>query len=438
MDENRTAKPQAPKENLAGLYLPSERITEETVSRSWRIYLLVIWFSQLLAMLGFYACTPFLPYFIRELGITEERQITLWSSVLVAAPSMLLAIFSPVWGWLSDLHGRKPTVWRTMLGGAVTVFLIGRCVSVRQLLALRLVQGAITGTIPACIALVASTVPKAHLPSALGFLQMSVFAGTSFGPIVGGIAADRWGFRRSFTLASAALLTGALLVMFFVREEFERPTSAQKGSGMISNLRDLLSNRSLFLMSLVVFAAQFSTNAQIPVLPQLVEKIEGVGLGSVSTTAGGLMAATGISAAVSSALMGPLGNGRRTLTLLVAMVILSALVHMLHAAVHDLTHLYALRVLAGIAAGGMFPLSNSLLAKCTAPDARGTVYGVSSAASYLGNFAGPLVAGIVGFTFGLRSVFIAIGLLFLLVALALLQLKHADIPYQTIASKSRL
>jgi DHA1 family multidrug resistance protein-like MFS transporter len=68
-----------------------------------------------------------------------------------------MALVAPLWGRLSDRLGRKLMLLRATLTATVVVGSMGFVSSPWQLLGLRLLQGTLTGTVPAATALVAST-----------------------------------------------------------------------------------------------------------------------------------------------------------------------------------------------------------------------------------------------------------------------------------------
>ena len=109
-----------------------------------------------------------------------------------------MTIFAPIWGWLSDRYGRKLMVERAMFAGGVITMAMGMIDDVYQLLILRLLSGAFTGTISASISLVASALPGRKLGFGLGMMQVAVFLGMSLGPWIGGMIADIVGYRLTF------------------------------------------------------------------------------------------------------------------------------------------------------------------------------------------------------------------------------------------------
>ena len=150
--------------------------TDDTDETSpWRSTLFVMFIAQLLSIVGFAFVLPFIPFYIREIGVTDEKLVPIWAGILMAASSLTMTIFAPIWGWLSDRYGRKLMVERAMFAGAIITMVMGMIGNVYQLLFLRLLSGVFTGTISASIALVSSVLPGTRLGFGLGLMQVAVF-----------------------------------------------------------------------------------------------------------------------------------------------------------------------------------------------------------------------------------------------------------------------
>ena len=382
----------------------------------WKKNLYLIAFGQLLGTLGFQFCIPFLPYFVMELGV-DDAQVTLWSSALTAAPSVLLIVFSPIWGNLADKYGRKMMVSRAMVAGFIVVFLMSRVVTVEQLFILRLMQGAFTGIIAANIALVSSIVPSEKLGSSLGLMQMTFYSGTSFGPIVGGLLADIFGYRTSFLIAAFLLLIASLTIIVFVKENFKPPeekvetTGAEKKSFVES--KALLVSPVLFTMSYLLFASQFSINAMFPIIPLFVRDLTS-NVAQLSTLSGTIISITGFTAALSTVYMGRLGDAKGYHRVLLISTAATSILFGLHFFTVDIYQLALARAMVGFAMGGILPTANAIIGRSVRDEKRGQAYGISASASYLGNFLGPLLAGIFATYIGMRSVFLLVAGLFLI------------------------
>src|SRR5438046_4917401 len=122
-------------------------------------------------MLAFGFVLPFLPLYLKEIGVTPESAVVFWSGALVTSTGVSLAIFSPIWGALADRYGRKVMVLRALLVGGLIIALMGLVQNVGQFLVLRILQGMFTGTIAAATALVTSIVARERLAASTGPLQ---------------------------------------------------------------------------------------------------------------------------------------------------------------------------------------------------------------------------------------------------------------------------
>ena len=76
-----------------------------------------------------------------------------------------------------------------MIGGAITVGLIYFVQIPTELVILRFLQGATSGTVAAATALVAVETPRNRVGWALGVVTSAVALGGAIGPVVGGLAA---------------------------------------------------------------------------------------------------------------------------------------------------------------------------------------------------------------------------------------------------------
>ena len=78
----------------------------------WRRNLALVWTAQFLATAGFCFATPFIPFYIKEIGVSEQAQVSLWAALFVAAGNLALLLSAPCWGFISDIYGRRLMVLR--------------------------------------------------------------------------------------------------------------------------------------------------------------------------------------------------------------------------------------------------------------------------------------------------------------------------------------
>jgi DHA1 family multidrug resistance protein-like MFS transporter len=136
----------------------------------------------------------------------------------------------------------------------------------------------------------------------------------------------------------------------------------------------------------------------------------------VATVAGIVLGSAGFTSAFAAAYLGRLGDRvghRRVLTVSLLAV---GLVYLPMAVVRDPWQLAALQALMGVAAGGLIPSANALVAHLTPVERRGAIFGLTAAISAVGGFIGPLLGALLATSLGFRSTFIAAGALMLAVA----------------------
>src|SRR5438874_1995534 len=94
-------------------------------ARNWRTTLWAMVGIQLVMALANSMLSPIMPLFLPELGVESERAIDLWAGVLNGTTSFVAAFASPLWGQLSDRHGRKLMLLRSSLAIGVFTALMG-------------------------------------------------------------------------------------------------------------------------------------------------------------------------------------------------------------------------------------------------------------------------------------------------------------------------
>jgi DHA1 family multidrug resistance protein-like MFS transporter len=376
---------------------------------NWQRTLGALWLAQTLTIIGFSLRTPFLPFFVAELGARDLRSQVLWAGAINAGGAAVMAITAPLWGALADRYGRKLMVLRAMVAGSLTIGLMALATSPWQLFVLRLVEGGFTGTVTASTTLAASTVPRERLGFGLGLMQMAVFSGSAVGPLIGGVLADQIGYRATFVLAGSLLLVSALLVAFLVEERFEPPPRRAGHGETGGETWRLLLAPALLGIVVSLFALRAASMALQPIVPLLVEELAR-GSSAVNSLAGLAMGVSGMTSAVASVGLGRLSDRIGQRPLLIASGALAAATFLPLGLTTQVWQVIVLQALFGIASGGMLPTANALVARLTPEGRRGTIYGFTTTASSLGAFVGPLVGTALAAALGLHAPFLVIGL----------------------------
>jgi MFS transporter, DHA1 family, multidrug resistance protein len=387
----------------------------------WHTTLYAVWAGQLLALIGFSSRAAFLPFYVGELGVPDVAGQALWAGAINAAGAGVMAITAPIWGLLADRYGRKPMLLRGLFGGALTVALMGFAVAPWQLLALRMLEGALTGTVAAATALVAASAPRPRLGYALGMVQTAVFAGASAGPLFGGFAYDRVGPRATFELSAAMLFAGGVFVALFARERFAPVARHPLTNGDDGRWRRFrTSGAFLFTASMLavlasIFVVRMISMSMQPIIPLFVQELAPA-TSNVATLSGVVLGAAGVTSALAAAYLGRLGDRAGHGRVLAISLLVAGLLYLPMAIVRDPWQLAVLQGLMGVAAGGMIPSANAIVAHFSPVERRGAVFGLTAALSGLGGFVGPLLGASLATSFGFRWTFVAAGVLLLAMA----------------------
>ena len=326
-----------------------------------------------------------------------------------------MAIASPIWGVMGDRFGRKPMLLRSMIGGAITVGLIFFVQSPTQLLVLRFLQGATSGTVAAATALVAVETPRNRVGWALGVVTSAVALGGAIGPVIGGLAGSLFGLRLVFLGGGVLLLLSLIPVLLIVRES---PRRARVGP-QVGTL-DLIKQRPGAVRALaVLIGAQGLINVcnsatQQLVVLRLLEMLS-TGVSAVTGVAFGLAGVASSGAAVFyTVVTRRLGYVRTTA---VAAVMVAVAVSLIGIAP------WVAVVVAGVALNGLFsgiviPATASMIGLETPPEAQSTVFGANASSVALGFAIGPAIGGAVAATASVSAALIVVA--GLAVALAVL------------------
>ena len=373
---------------------------------NWRRNLAALWFAEFTAIFGFSFAFPFLSIFLHaDLGVPTGRDLDLWTAAVASILGISMAVASPIWGVLGDRYGRKPMLLRSMLGGAITVGLMGLAQSPTHILILRFLQGATSGTVAAATALVAAETPRSRVGWALGVVTSAVALGGAVGPVVGGLAAAVFGLRLVFYAGGVLLLLALIPVVVIVQESPRvRRSGPQPGVlAMISRQPGL--RRALA----VLIGAQGLGNACTTAMQQLVVlrllELLTSGVAALSGIGFGLNGiASSVAAVGYTRLTQRLGYVR---TAAAAAGLLGLSIALMAVAPWPAVVVAALGV-SGLLSGVIVPATASMIGLETPHDAQSTVFGVNASSVALGTAIGPLIGGVVAANTGANGVQIAL------------------------------
>lgn len=376
---------------------------------SWKRNLYILWGAQLIAMIGMSACVPFLPLYIRELGVREIAETTRWSGLIQAGPFFLSFITTPIWGAFGDKYGKKPMVIRAIFGLAVTVFLMAFVQDVWQLFILRIVQGAVSGFVAASLALVASTTPNARAGYAIGFLETSISVGTVIGPLFGGALADMFGLRNVFTIVAALCFISGTIIIFFVKEnkQKERSTPAPR---VRENIRYILDRPELRRIIIFIVLVQASIVFVNPIFILYLEELKAPA-SLLKTLTGLMIGSVGLFTALFAPYWGRRNDRQGYIKTLSLALPIRGIASLLQGFVPSYLFLFPLRIVIGVFTAALIPTLYTALSKRSPAEARGGLMGLASSGTLLGNMLAPIACGWLAAHAGMTWCFVASGCL---------------------------
>ena len=373
---------------------------------TWKRNLYVLWVAELVAIAGFAVFSPFLPYYVQDLGVRDLVAVEYWSGALFASQAVAMAIFSPIWGALADRYGCKIMVERAMFGGAVVLTAMGFVQNVQQLLILRTLQGALTGTVAAATTLVASGTPRERAGYALGLLQMAVWAGASVGPLIGGLVADAWGYRAAFYVTGTLLFVGGIIVWRFVEEPHSPERARGRDSrGLWDGLKEVAKHRPLLSLYGIVLLVRTATGLLSPLLALFVQSLV-PSSSRVASIAGLISGAAAAASAVGALTIGRASDRVGYRKVLILCLAGGAVVYLPHYFVSSPWQLLALQAALGLVISGMLAAYSALLANLTPKGLHGAVYGMDASVGSVANAIGPMLGATVAASTGLRTPFL--------------------------------
>jgi len=371
---------------------------------TWRRNLYILCGTQFLGMMAMNLVVPFLPFYLRALGVTNADDLARWSGLVFAGPFMTAFVATPFWGALGDRYGRKLMVIRALFGLTISQLLIGFAQDAVQIFAFRLLQGALSGFIAATLALVSASTPRERIGYALGMLQSSTAAGTVIGPFVGGLLADLIGYREIFFIVAALCLIAGIVVMKLVDEIALPGITSTNFFTPFHNMRLMVTDKHLRVVALTIVLAQTSVQMIEPIFALFIESFTAE-TRFLSTLTGAIFAIAGVFMVFSAPWWGKRNDRSGFKQNLVSALAGTGVAYGFHLLVPNLFALTGLRALLGFARGGILPALYSLTNLHAPGDRKSGMIGIASSMTILGNMIGPIIGGMIGGNIGIRACF---------------------------------
>jgi DHA1 family multidrug resistance protein-like MFS transporter len=372
---------------------------------------------------GFAFVLPFLPLYVRELGVHGDEAVALWSGVLVGVAPLFAGLMAPVWGRLADRHGQKAMVVRALVSYVILLVLSAAVTRVEHLLVLRMGVGFFGGIGPLGLAMATSLAPREQTGRAVGQIQAAQILAAAVGPFAGGFLADTIGIRSTF-LVTAVLCAGTLwLVARYYQEGgagVATPAAPTAGPAAA-----LLRQRGVLPLLVVLFLVNFVGRSFTPILPLPLQQLA-VPAASLGLATGVLISVYSVAAAVSAAVLGKATRRFPPRALLAASLAAGAATVLPMALIAGFPAFVVLAVMLGLASGGALTLCYTIGGLMVAAEHRATAFGFFSGAALFGGAISPTVAGLL-VHWDLRGIYYLDAALFILLTAGLLAARAAGV-----------
>lgn len=347
--------------------------------------LAIIFLIIFIDLLGFGIVIPILPsYAMKGLG-ADDFMI----GIILSSFSLMVFIFTPIWGKLSDRIGRKPVLIIGLVASIIGYMMFAVTNSLLLLILSRLLAGIGGANISAAQAYIADVTPPDQRAKGMGLIGAAFGLGFVFGPFIGGTL-SAYGYHVPGFLA-AGLSALSLIFTIIVLPEPQRVKDHQDVSQMsFFSMRDFKflfthpeAGKLIALNFLIIFAMSniYAVFALFGIKDFQFDDREigylfaGIGIMSAITQGGLIRHAVKW---IDEHLIFFVGNIIMMITLFWMPFSTSAL------------FLYISTMVYAIGTGANTPTSLSLISQNTSRQDQGTVLGINQSISSLARVLGPM------------------------------------------------
>jgi DHA1 family tetracycline resistance protein-like MFS transporter len=407
--------------------------------KSKRIF--VIFLVVFIDLLGFGIVIPLLPVFSQNVLQMHETTIGLVTGIF----SLMQFMFTPIWGRLSDIYGRKPIIMFSLTGNVLSYFVLGLVFagvlkSVILLFVARAMAGLFSGNIGAAMAYISDITSKSERSRGMGIIGASFGLGFVFGPFIGGVLAQRFGFGTPVFLSSILSFTALSLAFKVLKESLPEQYRRKdrrlniKVKNAVNKLTLALKHPNVGFLILLYFIITFSFSNIFSTFQLYAES--DVGFNYNIEQISYLFAYMGLLGAfVQGVLIRPLTKIFDEKKLLIAgnfiMAIGLGTIPFSH---HSLFLLLLSVLLLGLGNGLNQPITLSLVSKYTDPDEQGGILGINQSLASLARFLGPSWGGLVYERIGYTAPFLTGGSFMIFGTILSFKLMHSKFKTNKVAS----
>lgn len=362
-----------------------------------------------------------LPVYAKQVGIGLAM-----IGVLIAVYDFAEIIAKPVFGFVADRAGMKPT----MLAGLAVFSLASLgflAVDPRLLIVIRLLQG--MGA--AALSIVSAALVAAYFPEsrgqAFGVYNAIKGAGYVLSPIAGGAIVWASNFRMIFVACAAVGLLGFLLSLTLPKPPSSAEFKDDDDDFSLSQFAAVFRNRELMPWYLIIVVNMFLVGILFGFLPVYVST-----LGYDQLHNGLIIGACTLSYLLVQPFAGRLADRMNPIRVMLVGLVMSAAGVLLVPFTSGMA-LVLVAVLGGLGVGTVWTNTDAMVSRLAEQGRIAATLGAAGSFKELGDMLGPLLIGVLAQALSLRASFVICGILGFL-SIALLQLVHEPPPARSASS----
>ncbi len=384
--------------------------------------ILVIFITIFIDLLGFGIIIPLLPDFLKNVLSTNESII----GITVGIFSLMQFIFTPVWGSLSDIYGRKPVLAISLMGNVISYTLMGLVFSgvfdsIWVLIIARAFAGIFSGNLSAAQSVISDVTTKEDRAKGMGYIGAAFGLGFVFGPAIGGVLSYRFNYGVPIFLAAFFSLIAAVLSITIFKETLPEDIRKSKRHDFkdvtlvnFKAVKDVLSNKTVGIFVMIFFFITFSFANIHATFLLYAERPEGMNLNQQEV--GLLISFLGI---VGALVQGTLIKLFKTKIGEEKSLIIGNILTMIGLFLipfsGNIYYLLGVLIILAFGNGLNNPMVLSLISTNVSRDEQGSVLGINQSLGSLARFFGPVWGGFVYQEFGYQYPFISGAVIMLLI-----------------------
>ncbi len=344
---------------------------------------------------------PTLPLYIRSLTQSFDQ-----IGIIMGSFAIGLLVCRSYLGKLSDRKGRRYTMRIGLIVAAIVPLCYALLPSIPLLILFRAIHGiSIAAFAASYSALVSDLAPIEQRGEIIGYMSLVNPLGLAFGPAIGGLMQEAWGYQPLFISASLLAFAGLLLTTQVAEEGNERDRQIASAAMAKPRFWQTFLNPRVRVPSTVLLLVGLSFGTLSAFMPILMQQKH------IALNAGLFYMSAALSGFIIRFPVGRLSDEwGRGIFISIGIFFYGLSMAIIYFASHEYEFLLA-GIFEGMGSGIVIPAIVALLADRTVPQERGYVFGMTWIGFDLGiAFAGPVMGKMISFV-GITNIFaIATGL----------------------------